>query len=64
MEDVKLNVRALAANMKISIKELAELAEIKPDRLLAISNERVPMYAKELFALSRVTGVPVENIKF
>lgn len=64
MEDIKLNVRALAANMKISIKELAELAGIDPNRLLAISSERVPMYAWELWALSKVTGVPAENIKF
>lgn len=62
MENIKLNVRALAAMLKISIEELAKLADIEPNHLKAVSAGRATMTARDLIQLSGITGVSVHNI--
>lgn len=62
MENIKLNVRALAAQLKVSIETLAEMCEINPNHLKQVSAGNVPMTAYDLKQLSRVTKVPSENI--
>lgn len=62
MEGIKLNVRALAANLKISIEELADRCGIERAHLKQVSAENVAMTAYDLKALSRVTKVPADNI--
>lgn len=62
MENIKLNVRALAANMKISIEALADLCKIERNHLKQVSAGNVEMTAYDLKQLSKVTKVPVENI--
>lgn len=62
MENIKLNIRALAAQMKVSIETLAEMCGINPNHLKQVSAGNVPMSAYDLKQLSRVTKVPAENI--
>ena len=46
-ETIKMNVKALAANMNLSIEKLAELAGINVNHLLQVSCGRVKMTADE-----------------
>lgn len=63
MENVKLNIRALAAMLKISIEELAKRADIDPSHLKSVSSGRATMTARDLIQLSIVTGVSTSNIQ-
>lgn len=63
MENVKLNIRALAAMLKISIEELAKRADIDPNHLKSVSSGRTTMTARDLIQLSIVTGVSPSNIQ-
>ncbi len=62
MENIRLNIRALAAQMKVSIEVLAEMCEINPNHLKQVSAGNVPMSAYDLKKLAKVTGVPTDNI--
>lgn len=64
MEDIKLNVRALAAMQKISIEELAKQCDIDPSHLKSVSSGRVTMSAEDLLKLSAKTGIPPQNIEY
>lgn len=64
MEESKWNVRALAANKKISIEELARQADIDPSHLKSVSSGRAVMTARDLIQLSDVTGIPPQNIEY
>lgn len=61
---VKLSVRALAANEKLSVEALAEKCGLDPVHLRNVSLGRVEMSAKELMKLAEVTGVPHNNIQY
>lgn len=63
MENIKLNVRALAAMLKVSIEELAKMADIEPNHLKAVSAGRTTMTARDLIQLSGITGVSVYHIE-
>ena len=62
MNNIKWNVRALAANMKISIDDLADLCGIERAHLKQVSAGNVAMSAYDLKALSKATGVPADAI--
>ena len=62
MENIKWNVRALAANMKISIEELADLCGIERGHLKQVSAGNVAMTAYDLKSLSKATKVSADNI--
>lgn len=62
MENIKLNIRAIAAVLHISIEELAVKCEINPNHLKQVSAGNVPMTAYDLRKLSEVSKVPAENI--
>lgn len=62
MENVRLNVKALAAMKGWSIRELAERADIGYNHLKFVSCGRVEMTAKDVQKLSQATGVPIDNI--
>lgn len=62
MESIKLTIRALAAQMRVNIETLAEMCEINPNHLKQVSAGNVPMSAYDLRQLSKVTGVPSDNI--
>lgn len=64
MEQIKMNVRALAANRKISIEELARLAGIDPSHLKSVSSGRAVMTGRDLIQLSLATGVSPFNIEY
>lgn len=60
---IELSIKGIADTMGVSIKKLAELTDIKYDRLLNINNGRGVMSAKEMKVLSEVSGLPASNIK-
>ena len=62
MNGIKLNIRALAANMKISIEQLADVCGIERNHLKQVSAGNTVMTAFDLKALSKATGVPADNI--
>lgn len=62
MENVKLNVRALAAMKKLSIEKLAELANLDPAHLQNVSLGRAKMTGRDLVNLAKATGVNPFNI--
>ena len=62
MDNIQLNVRALAAMLKISIEELARRCEISPAHLKQVSAGNAKMTAEDLKRLSKFTGVPADNI--
>ncbi len=64
MENVKLNVKSLAAMLNITIEELAERAGLSKDHLKSVSSGRAIMTAKDIIRLSEVTGVSVSAIKY
>lgn len=63
MENIKFNVRMLAAMMKMPISELAEKAEIDPNHLASVSAGRTRMTADDLIKLSNLTGVDPKKIE-
>lgn len=63
MDEIKWSIRAIAANRKQSIEALAEDAGIDPARLRNVSSGRAYLLARELLAISKLTGVPPFNIE-
>lgn len=63
MEDIKMNVKTLAAYMHTTIEGLAELAGISKNHLQAVVAGRAQMTADDLISLKRATGIPMENIE-
>jgi hypothetical protein len=61
--NVKLSVRALAANENLSVEALAEKCGLDPVHLRNVSLGRAAMLAKELIELSKVTGVSPLGIR-
>ena len=62
MENIKLSIRAIAANEKISIEELAKRCEINPAHLKQVSAGNVKMLAEDVYKISQHTGIPMDNI--
>lgn len=62
MEDLKLSIRAIAANLKISIEELAKRCDINPNHLKQVSAGNTRMLAEDLRKISDYTGIPADNI--
>lgn len=62
MEEVKLNVRALAAMMNKNIRELAEASGIEYTHLRLVSCGRATMTGEDLLALAETCNVPPSNI--
>ena len=62
MENIKLNIRAIAANEKISIEELAKKCGINPAHLKQVSAGNVKMLAEDVRKIADYTGIPADNI--
>lgn len=62
MEAIKLNIRALAAQMGVSVEKLADECGISFGHLKQVSAGNVAMTAYDLKKLSEITGVPADNI--
>ena len=62
MENVMFTVRMMAAMMKISIEDLADKCEIERAHLKQVSAGNVKMTAYDLRQLSKITGIPADNI--
>ena len=52
MDNIKLSIRAIAANMKI----------IAPGHLKQVSAGNVKMLAEDVQKISKLTGIPADNI--
>lgn len=63
MEEVKFNIRMLAAYMKMSIEDLAEKAGINIMHLKNVSAGRAKMTADDIVKLAAFTGIPAKNIE-
>ena len=63
MEGIKLNVKALAGYMRMSIAELAEGAGVDVYHLQAVSADRAKMTADDLVKLAQFTGINPFNIE-
>lgn len=63
MEDIILNIRALAAMKEMTIEKLAVECGISPSHLKGVSSGRTRMTIEDLRKLSAYTGVPADNIK-
>lgn len=63
MEDILLNVKALAALQNMTIEELAKACDIEPSHLRNVQNGRATMTARDLKQLSKFTGVLAINIQ-
>lgn len=63
MEEYTLSVKAIASNMDITIGELADLAGIDRNHLYEVSAGRATMTATDILELSKVAGLPPQNIR-
>lgn len=63
MDDVILNLKALAAMKNMSIEKLAEECEIKPSHLKMVSLGKSKMTATDLLKIAQYTGVNPFNIQ-
>lgn len=61
---IKLNVKALAAYMNLTIRELAEKADISPEHLASVSSGRATMTARDLMHLAAAADVSPYNIEY
>lgn len=62
MDNVKLNLGAIRANMNLSRSEMASLLGMTTDRYTRLENGESRMFATELYRLHEVSKVPYENI--
>lgn len=62
MENIKLSIRAIAANEKISIEELAKRCDISPSHLKQVSAGNTRMLAEDVMKIAAYTGIPADNI--
>ena len=63
MDEVKFNVRMLAAYKEMSITKLAKCAGINAEHLANVSIGRTKMTADDIVKLSEFTGIPPRNIQ-
>ena len=63
MEEYTLTVKAIAANMNITIGELAERAGIDSNHLYEVSAGRAKMTATDILKLAETAGLPAKNIR-
>ena len=63
MNNIKLNIRALAAMKNMTIKELAEACGIEYNHLRLVSCGDATMTGDDLMALSEYTGILPGNIE-
>jgi plasmid maintenance system antidote protein VapI len=63
MNDIKMNIKALAGLKRMSIEELANASEIDVNHLRSVNADRAKMTAEDLIKLSVATGVSPFNIE-
>ncbi len=64
MENIKMNVKTLAAYMDMSVSDLAKACGISENHLIAVMSQRARMTAEDLVQLSEFTGIPKDNIEY
>lgn len=62
MENIKLNLESIRANMGLSRAEMAERMGITLDRYNRLANGESKMLATELAKIHEISGVPYDNI--
>ena len=63
MEEYILSIKAIAANMNMTIGELADCAGIERNHLYEVTAGRVKMTADDLLRISKASNVPPTNIR-
>lgn len=63
MDEMMMNIKAMAANNNESIASLARRAGIDPEHLYSVSCGRATLTGEDLIRLSEATGVPEKNIQ-
>lgn len=63
MEEYTLSIKAIAANMGVTIGELADNAGIDPNHLYEVSAGRAKMTADDILKLANISGLPPKNIR-
>ena len=63
MEDIKLNIEAIRAQLKLTRSEMADRLSVSLDRYNRLASGESKMLAVELVRLHEASGVPYENIK-
>ena len=61
--EIKVNVKTLAAYMDLSVSDLARKCNISENHLIAVMSGRAKMTAEDLTKLSFFTKVPIQNIE-
>ena len=62
MEEIKLNIEAIRAQMRKTRPQMAELLGITVDRYNRLASGESKMLASEMVKLNEVSHVPFENI--
>lgn len=63
MEEIRMSLEAIRAQMKKTRPEMAELLQISPDRYNRLANSETRMLATELMRLHHISGIPYECIE-
>ena len=62
MEEIKLNIEAIRAQLQLPKPEMAERLGVTLDRYNRLARGESKMFATELVRLHELSGVPYENI--
>lgn len=62
MNEIMFNIKMLVAKMNTTVVGLAEMADINPVHLQNVCMGRTKLTARDITQLSKVTGIPCENI--
>ncbi len=63
MEEIKLNIEAIRAQLKLPRPEMANRLGVTLDRYNRLASGESKMLATELVRLHEISGVPYENIR-
>lgn len=63
MTDMKLTIKAIAAQFNLSIEEMAIKCSISPNHLRMVSGGYVKMTAEDIEKISITFNIPMQNIQ-
>lgn len=63
MNDIKLSVKAIAAQFNLTLEEMATKCEISPNHLRMVSSGYVKMTAEDIEKISIAFNIPMQNIQ-
>lgn len=63
MNEMKLNIKAIAAQFGLSIEDMAKKCGIAPNHLKMVSSGYVKMTAEDVERISITFNIPMQNIQ-